>query len=116
MRPAKVVTERVRRYDRFGRFIGFRRVSRVIEPARRLWKTERVLIRAGYYDTVYERVCAKPAPARVVRESLRLVPGHWAPRKAIRTPAARWQRPLLRPLPHRVGYENGTHVAFRIGL
>lgn len=82
--PAKVVRERVATRGRYGRIIGYRVVSRVIEPARQVWRTKRVLVRAGYYETVYERVCTQAVRTKVVYEKVLVRPGHWVRPKVAR--------------------------------
>ncbi|MCO6436982.1 MAG: hypothetical protein J5J06_07835 [Phycisphaerae bacterium] len=55
--PAEVVRERVPVYSHRGRVIGYEWRERVIRPARTEIRSERVLVRAGYYETVYDTVC-----------------------------------------------------------
>ncbi len=75
--PAEVVRERVPRYDRHGRFVGYGTVDRVVRPARKVWREENVLIKAGHYDTVVDRVCVQPERKDVVYERVLLKPGYW---------------------------------------
>jgi hypothetical protein len=62
--PAVTETRRVARYAYSGRLIGYDHVEVVIVPARRVLRTEQVLVRPGYFETVYERVCHTPQPVR----------------------------------------------------
>lgn len=75
--PAEVVRERVPRYDRHGRFIGYATVERVVRPARKVWREDRVLVKAGGYVTVVDRVCVQPERKEVVYERVLLTPGYW---------------------------------------
>jgi hypothetical protein len=59
--PPVVVTERIPRYNGWGVVVRYDLVERAIEPARRVWKNERVLIQPGYWDTVVERTCGRGA-------------------------------------------------------
>jgi hypothetical protein len=52
--PAVVEQRRVAQYSACGTLIGYRYVEVVVSPARRELRTERVLVRDGYYETVYE--------------------------------------------------------------
>jgi hypothetical protein len=83
--PAKVVTRRVAIRGPFGLVITHRVVRHVVEPARQVWKTERVLVRAGFYDTAYERVCVQPERTRVVSERVLVRRGHWSQPRIART-------------------------------
>jgi len=76
--PAEVVRERIPRYDRRGRRIGYEIIERVVRPARTVWKTERVMVRPGYYETVYDRVCVRPESTRTIYDRVLVRPGHWA--------------------------------------
>lgn len=75
--PAEIVIERVPRYSRTGRFLGYDKIERIIRPARKVWKTERVLVRPGGWETVTERVCVSPERTEVVYENVLVAPGHW---------------------------------------
>ncbi len=77
--PAEVVHRRVPRYDRFGRLVGFDTVEQIVRPARTEWRTERVQVRAGYFESVVERVMVQPATIRIVYEQVLTRPGYWAP-------------------------------------
>jgi hypothetical protein len=78
--PPEVETERVPRYSKSGRLIGFDLVRRVVTPGRKAWKTERVLVRAGYWETVVDQVCVKPASTEIVYEKVLVRPGYWSKR------------------------------------
>ena len=88
--PAKLVTREVPICDVYGRIVGYRKVQEIIEPARSIWRTERVLVHAGGYETVTERVLVRPASQKIVRDRVvvrarpRVVarPRHIAVRKA----------------------------------
>lgn len=55
--PAVVEQRRVPRYSAYGELDGYRYVEVVVEPARRVRRTRRVVVEAGYYETVYDRSC-----------------------------------------------------------
>ncbi len=75
--PARTAIREVPRYDRFGRRIGCDRVVVVVEPARREWRTERVLVQPGRWETMVERVCARPEHNEVVHDNVLVSPGYW---------------------------------------
>ena len=50
--PAVIETRRIKVYDSCGRFVGYKRVEQVIEPARIERRLERVLVREGFYEEV----------------------------------------------------------------
>lgn len=75
--PAEVRRERVPTYDRRGRFLRYEIVERVVSPARKVWREERVLVSPGRYETVVERVCVRPESTRVVYEKVLIQPGYW---------------------------------------
>lgn len=75
--PAEVIVKPMPRYDRYGRLIGYDSVPVVRQPARKVWKTERVLVRPGGWETVVERVCVEPARTEVVYKDVEVRPGHW---------------------------------------
>jgi hypothetical protein len=75
--PAEIVTRRVPVYNASGRIVGYRLVEEVRRPARSVWKTERVQVSPGGYETVIERVLVKPETRRVVREEVLVRPGRW---------------------------------------
>lgn len=75
--PTRVIVRRVPRYSWRTRLIGCTTVKTVAAPPRRVWKTKRVLVRAGYYETVYERVYVTPATTRTVYEKVLVRLGHW---------------------------------------
>ena len=62
--PAVIETREVPRYGAYGRVIGYEYEDVVIEPARRVLRTQRVLVRPGYYETVYEQVCYRRGAVR----------------------------------------------------
>lgn len=76
--PAEIETQRVPRYDRRGRLIRFDLVERVVRPARKAWKTDRVLVKPGYWETVVERICVKRASTQVVYDNVLVRSGHWS--------------------------------------
>lgn len=76
--PAEVVTERVARYDRYGRFLGYQTVERIVRPARQVWREERVLVKPGYWERIIERVCVEPERREVVYEKVLVKPGYWS--------------------------------------
>ena len=76
--PAKVVTHRVPEYGFRGPVIGYSTVTTVIEPAREVWRDRRILVQAGYYETIYDRILIKPATTRTVFERVLVTPGHRA--------------------------------------
>lgn len=104
--PARVETRRVPRYSSCGTLLGYDLVETVIEPARRELRTERVVVRPGFFETVYERICfdrerpscgttavVRPAPVygtyRPTFVSAR--PHHWGgPVREARFPRDRW--------------------------
>jgi len=55
--PAVVEQRRVPRYNAYGELDGYRYVDVVVEPARRVRRSRRVVVEAGYYETVYDRSC-----------------------------------------------------------
>jgi len=77
-RPARVETRRVARFSASGRFLRYETERFVVEPPRREWVTERVLVRPGYYKTVVDRVCREPE-TRVVYDQVLVRPGRWEP-------------------------------------
>lgn len=79
--PAEVVTERVARYDAWGRLVGYDTVARVVRPARTVWREERVLLEPGHVETVRERVCLRPVTTKVVFEKVVVAPGHRSERR-----------------------------------
>lgn len=63
-----VVRERVvPTYDYYGRLSGYRTIREVLEPGRVEYRTERVLVREGYFKTVTVRVPVKRVARKVVR-------------------------------------------------
>ena len=56
--PPVVVTERIPRYNGWGEIVRYDLVERVAESGRSVWKNERVLVQAGYWETVVDRLCA----------------------------------------------------------
>ncbi len=102
MEPARVVKRRVARYDAFGGLIGFEMVEEVVRPARKVWKEQRVLVREGYFETVYRPVCVRAETTRVVHEEVLVKPGHWAPREILRVhDGPRGHRTVKARRPHR---------------
>jgi len=75
--PARVAVREVPRFDRWGRLIGYDRIREVVEPAHREWRTERVLVTPGRWETVVERVCDGPEMTRVLHDDVVVAPGHW---------------------------------------
>ena len=71
--PAAVETQTVSVRDQFGRITGYRQVTRVVQPERIEYRTERVLVRDGYYTTVTDRVLVSPSETRVVYDTVRPV-------------------------------------------
>lgn len=65
--PAIVETREVPVYDHHGHVTGYRVVRHVIEPAHTERRIERVMVRAGYYTTVTERVYVQPVHRRTLR-------------------------------------------------
>ena len=113
--PAKVVSRRVARYGRYGTIIGHRMVTRVVQPARQVWRTERVLVRPGYYETVYERVCVVPKSTKVVYERVLVQPRHRAQPRAVRVHhGARHGRLVPSPPRHR-HRDDAFRVALHLG-
>ncbi len=72
--PAEIVTEKVPQYGSCGNIIGYRYVDRVVRPARREDRTERFVVRAGFYETVYDRVCTPDSHHGIVYRSTHEVP------------------------------------------
>jgi len=68
--PPVVVTERIPRYNGWGRIVGYDLVERVVEPGRNVWRNERVLVQAGYWETVVDRACASPNHGRGAFENV----------------------------------------------
>ncbi len=66
--PAVYHTREVPRYDRFGRFTGYRTIRERVEPARTVRRIERILVREGYYRTIRERVAVRRLPTRMVHD------------------------------------------------
>ena len=63
-----VVRERVvATRDYYGRVTGYRTIREVVEPARVEFRTERVLVREGYFKTVTVRVPVERVARRVAR-------------------------------------------------
>ena len=54
--PAVIERRRVAVNEPCGRTV-YRHVDVVVKPARRVLKRERVIVRAGYYETIHERGC-----------------------------------------------------------
>ena len=75
--PGRTAFREMPRFDRFGRRMGFDRVVVVVEPARREWRSERVLVQPGRWDTVVERVCTQPEYNEVVHDNVLVSPGYW---------------------------------------
>lgn len=75
--PAEVVTRRVPVYNSSGRIIGYRLEEEVRRPSRTVWRTERVEVVPGRFETVIERVVVRPETRRVVHEQVLVRPGHW---------------------------------------
>ena len=113
--PAKVTTKRVARRGRYGQVIGFKTVRNIVKPARRAWKTEPVLVRAGYYETVVERILERPASTRIVYEKVLVRPWRLAQSKRVTIhkgrPYRHAVRAHMRP-PRRAGRR---HLAVRFG-
>ncbi len=58
-----VIEERVvPMHDRFGNVTGYRRIREVVADARIAYRTERVLIREGYFESVRVQVPIQPVP------------------------------------------------------
>lgn len=108
--PAETVRREMPRLDRFGRVIWYDTVDEVIRPARKVWRTERVMVRAGYYETVYQETLVRPATTRVVYE--RVLTG---PRKlweAARLAVHKARRHDVYSRHH--GHHRGRHLAVRL--
>jgi hypothetical protein len=71
--PAVIEQRVVPTYNRFGRLIGRQTIRAVVREARVEYRTERVLVREGYFKTVTVRVPVE----RVTREVIRV--GHDRP-------------------------------------
>ena len=113
--PAEVVTREVPRYDMWGQLIGYDIVRDVVQPARKVWRTERVLIRPGYFETIYMRVLVRPASTRVIYEKVLARPGHRTPRPRLLVRKAR-PYPLAIPAHRRLSrWGHGLHLAVRFG-
>ncbi len=114
--PAKVVTKRVPRYDRFGRLIGYKIRRTVIRPARAVWTTQRVLVRAGFHETIYERVCAQPVSRKVLYGSVLTPPARWARPDHVKMHYPHRYRRTARPFVSHRHREHGLRWAVRLGL
>ena len=102
-------------HDHHGQVIGFKTVRHIIKPARRVWKTEPVLVRAGYYETVYERVCGQLRTTKVVYEKVLVRPGHWVQPRVTKVRHRPRLHRILRPHRlHRAG-EDEWRVALSFG-
>jgi len=113
--PAEVVTRDVPRYDVRGRLIGYDIVRDVVQPARKVWRTERVLVRPGYFETVYERVLVRPASTRIIYEKVLVRPGHRTSRPRLLIRKAR-AYPSVIPAHRRLSrWGHGLHLAVRFG-
>ncbi len=75
--PAEVRTRRVPVYNSAGRIVAYKLVEEIISPARTVWKTERVLVKPGLFETVIERVVVKPENRRIVHDQVLVSAGRW---------------------------------------
>jgi hypothetical protein len=113
--PAKVASRPVARHGRHGRIIGYRVATRVVEPARQVWRTERLLVRPGYYETVYERVCVVPESTRVVNERILVQPRHRAQPRAVRVHHGPGRGRLVPLRPRHRDRDDAFRVALHLG-
>lgn len=91
--PARFETRLVARYDHWGRPNVQEWVKVEVEPARLVHKSERVLVRPGYFETVYERVLIRPATTRVVYERVPVVEPWWPGNRPLISRARPWTAP-----------------------
>ncbi len=113
--PAEVVTRDVLRYDMWGQLIGYDIVRDIVQPARKVWRTERVLVRPGYFETVYGRVLVRPASTRVIYEKVLVRPGHRMSHPRLLIRKAR-PYPMVIPAHRRLSrWDHGLHLAVRFG-
>ncbi len=113
--PAEVVRREVSRFDLFGRLIGYDIVEEVVRPARKVWRTERVLIRAGYYEIVNERVLVRPTTTRIVYEQVLIRPAHRPGRVRLAVHKARPYARVTRVHDRYDRRDGGLHLAVRFG-
>ncbi len=91
--PAKVITRRVPNFGPNGWIIGTRLIEEVVAPARQVWREQRVLVRAGYYETMGRRPPSRRSmyrPDRPRREP-------WRGSNAIRVSNRHGDRDFRRP-------------------
>ncbi len=81
--PARTAVREMPRRDYYGRVVGYERVVTVVEPARREWRTKRVLVQPGRWETVTEQVCVRPESSEVVYDNVQVSPGYWTPSSGI---------------------------------
>lgn len=113
--PTDVVTREVPRYDMWGQLIGYETVRDVVQPARKVWRTERVLVRPGYDETVYKRVLVRPGSTRIIYEKVLVRPGQRTSRPHLLIRKAR-PYPLVIPAHRRLSRgDHGLHLAVRFG-
>jgi len=113
--PPEVVTREVPRYDMWGQLIGYEIVRDVVQPARKVWRTERVLVRPGYDETVYKRVLVRPASTRIIYEKVLVRPGNRTSRPRLLIRKAR-PYPSVIPAHRRLSrWDHGLRLAVRFG-
>ncbi len=115
--PAKYAERRIPRYTRSGRPDGYETVRELVRSEQQVWKDRPFVIRAGYYETVYERVMVRPETTRVAYDKVLVRRGHWksgrhyarphrdSGRRHVRTVAVGGRRP------HRGGFG----ISFELG-
>lgn len=74
--PPRMETRMVPKYIH-GRFAGYDRQLVVVEPGRKEWRTERVMVQQGGWETVVERVLIVPERTETVYEQVMVEAGYW---------------------------------------
>ena len=75
--PAVVVTKKIPIFGIRG-ITGYKVVETVVETAYTTFETQRVLVRPGRYETVYDRILVVPASTKVVRKRVLVRAGYWS--------------------------------------
>lgn len=112
---AEIVNRRVPQYDLWGRLAGYELVREIVSPAREAWRQERVLVRAGFHETILERICVRPETTKVVYEQVLVRPGFWRASATVKVRRGPRHRGVVKVREARRAHDHGMRLAVRFG-